>query len=108
MPRDAVPTGSAGLCPPLPTLCSIWGACVTSLPEARVTLSRLMLRLPPTPGDTGLCLETSVVHITGGILLASDRWGPGGLLAPTLPWMSGMSAVPWGQGRPAAAWSPES
>ena len=59
---------------------SLWGACVTSLPEARFTLSRVMLRPPPPSGDTGLCLGTSVIHSTGGILLASDRWGPGGLL----------------------------
>lgn len=59
---------------------SLWGACVTSLLEARFTLSSVMLCLPPTSGDTGLCLGTSVVHSTGGILLASDRWGPGGLL----------------------------
>ena len=65
MPRDAVPTGSAGLCPPLPTLCSIWGACVTSLPEARVTLSRLMLRLPPTPGDTTVSGDISGPHNWG-------------------------------------------
>ena len=60
---------------------SLWGACVNSLPEARFTLSRVMLRPPPpTSGDTGLCLGTSVIHTTGGILLASDTWGPGGLL----------------------------
>ena len=54
---------------------------MNSLPEARFTLSRVMLRpAPPTSGDTGLCLGTSVIHTTGGILLASDTWGPGGLL----------------------------
>lgn len=63
MPRDAVPMGSAGLCPPLPTPCSIWGACVTSLLEDRVTLSRLMLRLSPR-------------HLRGHWTVSGDISGP--------------------------------